>query len=566
MDELKAAIETAKPDIKDVDKHIKSIISSPAFAEFNNAMPRLQEMVISIVETQPDRILVAGRHAESIYDALKTVLAGTSLCDKVMLFPTTSGLRADLLKKAESQEDKVAVTHGFLSRYGITEEAIMSGERIALVDLGFAADTCAELYALAEICYPSINRKDIEDAITPMYVKGKSEDLANVLVKQPRYHYAYSSIGDDLTLIPGAKPTGPNDTVDPVSAMIFQKITVEYFLRERQEIRQKINMALKEREARIGGEGLAPSIKPDVQDEIDRLQVIRSASNITGVSLNRFERIAVKNMSLELARLLELDNPHRAGASRHVKLAFMKIRDMLPTDDMLQKADDRTRRLAGLKKQSINEFLNLLDERSGYTKFNYDNLAYQALVDVARRFPKRLLDTGIDRSIHHGFVWNRALRDNEVFGELTALIPEDEARLREQVVSYRGNGLMWHQLPSEVRRLITRIFPSNKTPWDIAVHDAESLKDAVTHVAMQHFSDGVVNLRLKFNIEAVRAKLGNLGIADTINAAIDGLKNAERLAGIEYPGRSFKSSISISFDRHDPDHGQIGRASCRERV
>lgn len=270
--------------------------------------------------------------------------------------------------------------------------------------------------------------------------------------------------------------------------------------------------------------------KEIADEKFRKLLVIDSASEITGVGLIGKEIYIVNRIAAAIKRRLP-DN-----GDKHI---INILNDVLSEEVN----PDARKAIAGLMSELKNE--------NG--EFDYQNLAYQAVVSVVRSWPKKHHHAHIGNSIHEGFVWNEmVLYNRQIFGEFKKAIKAgnmssaEEGSRVDRLSGQIESGRLWHCLPVNIKQEISELFSKFGLRRDIGVYDLASWQRAVTHVALQHFADGVTDLRLLINInkkfEPDRAKV--------IRAAINGLAEAERLAQAQY-GRRFTVKLVASFARND---------------
>ncbi|NQT90668.1 MAG: hypothetical protein HQ558_05390 [Candidatus Omnitrophica bacterium] len=275
------------------------------------------------------------------------------------------------------------------------------------------------------------------------------------------------------------------------------------------------------------------ALNNQTDDEWQRLLVVESASEITRVALDAEGRDIADEIASELTDEIARDD------SRHIVNTLHAISGRL-----------------GLKAQeAISGMTAELAREEG--EFDYTNLAYQALVTVIRRWPKRHMHTHVGNSTHEGFAWNEMVLHNEsLFSEFERCIDDSslgDDEKPKRIAKLRGlleRQMLWHQLDIKTKDEIIELFKDYGLKRNIGVYDLESRKRVMTHVALQHFADGVSELYILPNIEKV-AKRGTTGTRRQIlEAIIEGAKEAERLAEIRY-GRKFTVRLAPTFSRQE---------------
>jgi len=210
----------------------------------------------------------------------------------------------------------------------------------------------------------------------------------------------------------------------------------------------------------------------------------------------------------------------------------------------------------GKARQSITTLLATLRDNEG--EFDYDNLAYQALVNVVRQWDKRHWHAHIGDSIHESFIWNEmVVYDNGVEGNIFNKIRESidenaggidiasQSAIVARLEALLKTGKTWHELDIEFKRFIIGVFKKFKIERSVAARNIESWKRMLIHVAFENFSDGVVDLNLLINID----KKFEPDTVKMLQATDEAFSEAERLAEKYYGGKKFKVNIVVSFNR-----------------
>jgi len=159
-------IQVAAREVFGIDD-IKPILDSEAIMEARNVLPYVYKITTEILRRKPDKVLVVGRDAEVLYDALKTLTAGTIDEEKIILFPGSMSCVQRLFMLSDTRPE---LAREFLGRYGITAQAIRSGRKIMLVDSGnlgtvgaYICETAIKLFGEEGITSQSVhNCIDVE--------------------------------------------------------------------------------------------------------------------------------------------------------------------------------------------------------------------------------------------------------------------------------------------------------------------------------------------------------------------------------------------------------------------
>ncbi|MDP8298554.1 MAG: hypothetical protein P9L88_01420 [Candidatus Tantalella remota] len=275
-------IALAKQDPNVSDEAIKNILESKTMLELENVLPYLDRTVKTILKIYPDdTILVAGRDAETLYDALKTVLRGSPREDDVKLLPVSGNLLENMEEPYSLDQPPLALQERFFASFGITDETINSGKRFVIIDTGFEGTVRMRvLRLLTNILKNKVPSNSISSAIDialigandkrfrfleltefdlerdelsrkfpkTMAVEGVDKLTGNfciaaVLQLLPHFHGQYYNLREEedgtVSAIAGrpktlswdidhaSKVNGVN--VNPFAAMIIQKRVVEYF-------------------------------------------------------------------------------------------------------------------------------------------------------------------------------------------------------------------------------------------------------------------------------------------------------------------------------------------------
>ncbi|MCX5750920.1 MAG: hypothetical protein NT099_04555 [Candidatus Saganbacteria bacterium] len=282
-------------------REVVAIERSRTFCELDNLLPYLRVMVDYILAAFPThRVLVLGRDAEPFYDALQTMLAGTSRAQKVHLVPGSNTLWSGICPDEDTFLQfpdfrtpfaKKQIIR-FLSRFGITPEAFLTGEQFLVLDTGFYGTIAEKMvktmkalfrgqvpaavisqavhpriigtfydHPYAEILLPfSIEQRElmrmfpqtwpIMGIMKPVDRSVPGFVLALALQYLPKYHDAYAVLEDrpeGVFAVPCSKepisryidrPVGDVDfnqsVINPVAAMLVQQRIIDYFQRVRQ--------------------------------------------------------------------------------------------------------------------------------------------------------------------------------------------------------------------------------------------------------------------------------------------------------------------------------------------
>ncbi|HUW23026.1 MAG TPA: 2-phospho-L-lactate transferase CofD family protein [bacterium] len=263
-----------------------------------------------------------------------------------------------------------------------------------------------------------------------------------------------------------------------------------------------------------------------------RLLVVDSASEISGVGLSKEDLNVVKAIETELEKEIASDG------NRHII-------------EILNIVSDRVGKKA---KSAIDELITEVKREDG--EFDYGNLAYQAVVSAVRAWPKRHWHAHIGNSIHEGFVWNEMILFNRAlltkFREAVDKMELDAADRRERIALLEDcaqKDMLWHQLPDRAKQVILEVLGLHaRTGFSRGdgVYDLASLERAITHVALQHFADGVRDLRV---LIGVNSRKFEPDIKKVVKAIIAGFSKAEQLAQEIYGGK-FSARLVASFARH----------------
>ncbi|MDZ4243199.1 MAG: methyltransferase domain-containing protein, partial [Candidatus Omnitrophota bacterium] len=222
-------------------------------------------------------VWIAGRDAEIVYDALKTIFAGTEIEQRIILLPASMLLLDELSARAgvNQYNQRVIDTlpQEFLARFGMTEEFIKTrgNKRILLLDAGFLGNVRGRLYGIIHGAFPHL-RNEISGIIDDKLVSRLAEKifygwdrpvLEKMFPKTIRFttsrdgvyllaaamqmlphahgHYAYeprhlvATLAEereedlDLTARRGGVTNVNASVVNPAAAMLVQKRVVEYF-------------------------------------------------------------------------------------------------------------------------------------------------------------------------------------------------------------------------------------------------------------------------------------------------------------------------------------------------
>jgi len=279
-------------------------------------------------------------------------------------------------------------------------------------------------------------------------------------------------------------------------------------------------------------------------EEFERLLAVTSASEITGVSFSEKEQAVIDALASEIEGWLIGWN----GAKSN-----MHIVDLLDSlCDKIGEFDD----ILGLEitpeaEKAIKELISQLKSKDG--KFDYHNLAYQAVVSVVRGWPKREWHAHVGDSIHEGFVWNEMVRFNrQIFAEFEKVIENSDLndngkKSKADILrKYLDEGIMWHHLPQDIKGMIIELFTKYNLERKIGIYDLASWKRMISHVALEHFADGVTDLRLLINVN----RKFEPDIKKVITAIMEGFSKAEKLAEQKY-GHKFSVKLVVSYARQD---------------
>lgn len=322
---------------------------SAAYMELENALPYVEEIVKEILLHYPDhKILVVGRDAEMIYDALKIVTAGTRYEDNIMLFPVSQPI-LDYFNPHKGLDVKLA--EDFLKTYGLTTDIGEGKQRFLILDSGFVGSIGHTVRCFLDGAYmPSAHAIDgrVDEKIDIKLVGAKSglifgkelikfdipQDkiyelfplsataafektpnmvLACVLQLMPRYHgeyrYLVRTSNGQVIAVPGRETTITKDIdlgrhmkefnqsiVNPVAAMLFQKRIVDYFQARRNKLlavtigthKRRKRRATSNESTAWGGIGPGNIIewlkKAETQQKIDELIALCKGDFASGIT------------------------------------------------------------------------------------------------------------------------------------------------------------------------------------------------------------------------------------------------------------------------------------------
>ncbi|NQT32799.1 MAG: class I SAM-dependent methyltransferase [Candidatus Omnitrophica bacterium] len=159
LDEIKkgAAIAFGQ-HIDNIDEYVEWLENTDTFKEAENLMPYLQVMAAEVLQKYPEhRILVAGRDASLFYDIFSAVLDKASFYEKVRMFPGSRWFIDRMKKELQSNFELYAPIYRTYLResFGITADAIKSGQKFILIDSGFYGSIGKSLHETVELLYGS---------------------------------------------------------------------------------------------------------------------------------------------------------------------------------------------------------------------------------------------------------------------------------------------------------------------------------------------------------------------------------------------------------------------------
>ncbi|HOW59847.1 MAG TPA: DNA-directed RNA polymerase subunit alpha C-terminal domain-containing protein [Candidatus Omnitrophota bacterium] len=274
--------------------------------------------------------------------------------------------------------------------------------------------------------------------------------------------------------------------------------------------------------------------------EVERARYFERLSNVSALA-SVFERLSSSDPDTHLVRILE-----KALDDFQIK----------QRKDWEQSLKDLLRWIRILKGKKQGKKLN----------FPLKNIAYQALIEMVRQWPKKERHTHITASIPEEMIlWELAERQHDFRYRINLekiMDKKMQSQIPERVIAMRkfrellAKHADWHRIPvNEFMEIVdNRYFRGTRDVRDLwvdAITDPEERQiaaiDSIERVLMQNFADGITDLELFIN-PFFTTQITQASLHRFLKVLLQRTRDIEAFARETF-GREYFTSFTFSFDR-----------------